>query len=148
MKKTLMTLLIFNLFSCNNEKKNYLSDVDKVELINRTINSKELYNNLSEIYRDSVPTIVTNKLITKKILSKVTYNNLSVFLSDKDSTDLNKWKSDWLHPKFFISFEDIKLIENKVYIVLRVRSTGVLGKLIFEFKEKKWVLMSQTYGKT
>ena len=148
MKKALIILFILNLFGCNNEKKDYLSDVDKVELINKTINSTELYNNLSEIYRDSIPTIVANKSITKEILSKVNYNNSSVYLSDKDSTDLNKWKSDWLHPKFYISFEDIKLKENKVYIVLRVCSTGVLGKLTFEFKEKKWVLINQTYGKT
>ena len=148
MKKALIILLIFNLFGCNNEKKDYLSDVDKVELINKTINSIKFYDNLSEIYRDSTPTIVTNKSITKKILSKVNYNNSIVYLSDKDSTDLSKWKSDWLHPKFYISFEDIKLNENKVYIVIRVRSTGVLGKLIFEFKEKKWVLINQTYGKT
>jgi hypothetical protein len=147
MRKILTALLIISLFSCNDEKK-HLSDLDKIELINKTINSTELYNNLSEIYRDSVPTIVTNKLITKKILSKVTYNNLSVYSSDKDSTDLNKWKSDWLHPKFYISFEEINLIENKVFIVLRVRSTGVLGKLVFEFKEKKWILINQTYGKT
>ncbi len=149
MKKSVILILLFvNLISCNENRKKYLIEKDKIEIINSIINSEKFYNNISEMYRDSIPTIVVNDFITKEIISKVMYHSSRVLHSEQDSTNLIEWKSNWRHPKFYIDFEKIVLKEGKAIVTIRVRSTGIHGKIFLVFKDGNWAILSQNYSET
>jgi hypothetical protein len=76
------------------------------------------------------------------------YHSSNVLHSEQDSTDLIKWKSNWHHPKFYIDFEKIVLKEDKAIVTIRVRSTGIYGKIFLVFKDGNWVVFNQNYSET
>ncbi|NBA86183.1 hypothetical protein GVN16_10450 [Emticicia sp. CRIBPO] len=119
MRPILFLLCISILFwRCNSHNFN------KVEAINRVLNDKLFYENLSTVVRDQRPYVVENEFLNKKEITELHYRDQKVMYSKIDSSNLNSFKSNWKSPKFYIECSIKHKEDNLVQISVLIRSVG------------------------
>lgn len=99
--------------------------------------------------RDSIPYVVMNSIINKDIGSNISYKNQKVRLAKLDSTNLNSWKKDWQHPKFYINISKFEVVNNMVNVEIFINSIGLW--ILYSYKlsgDDKLILLSSSYRET
>jgi hypothetical protein len=79
--------------------------------------------------------LVLDTIVDKKTAQNILFQNQRIGIALKDSTQLGSWKSDWRHPKFYISVDSFKIAENNAHIELTVHS--VEKWFIFTYQKNK-----------
>ena len=129
--KTISVLIIIFLLSCSKENPND----DKINILNQSLNDEVFRKELSFTFHNTPPILVLNAVVDKKTAQNLLFQNQKIGMALGDSTRLDSWKRDWLHPKFYISVDSFNITENNADIELTVHSVGKW--FIFTYQKKQ-----------
>lgn len=137
--KSITSLIIIFLWSCSKGKQ---SD-DKINILNQSLNDEAFRKELSFTFHNTPPILVLDTIVDKKTAQNILFQNQRIGIALKDSTQLGSWKSDWLHPKFYISVDSFKIAENNAHIELTVHSVGKWFIFTYQKKQGEWIKIKE-----
>lgn len=124
------------LLGCTSENKN-LSDVDTTQILDKTFNSVQINESLTDYFSNQPLRIVRNSFLKNDY--KFIKNGMAVVYVDIDSSSTKL--SDWRKPKLYANIIDFKMVsKEKVSISLRFRASGRLFELVLVKKNDEWIV--------
>lgn len=137
--KSITSLIIIFLWSCSKGKQ---SD-DKINILNQSLNDEAFREELSFTFHNTPPILVLDTIVDKKTAQNILFQNQRIGIALKDSTQLGSWKSDWRHPKFYISVDSFKIAENNAHIELTVHSVEKWFIFTYQKKQGEWIKIKE-----